>query len=180
MNTLERKLLPIARKWAGNIPTWEVRKAGIDLSSVRHWARNNPDVIHPERGVYVWLDPELDLDWENSDTARCVAQGGADAYLWGPSVLEFMELGEVGGYYTYVAAPTRRRPRGNIRWVRARNTDMDTYRGIPVQSVPEALEASMPMLDPRKQASVLDAVEKRYPQYAPLVARLGKEHPLVI
>lgn len=53
---------------------------------------------------------------------------------------------------------------------------MDTYRGIPVQSVPEALEASMPMLDPRKQASVLDAVEKRYPQYAPLVARLGKEY----
>lgn len=176
MNNLEQQLLPIARRWAGNIPTWEVRRAGIDPSAVRHWAKDNPNVIHPERGVYVWLDPELDFDWENNDTARCVAQGGADAYLWGPSVLELMELGEAGGYYTYVATPTRRRPRDNVRWVRGERNVAGTYRNIPVQPIPHALEAAMPMLDPRKQASALDAVENRYPQYSELVEQLARRY----
>lgn len=176
MNTLERKLLPIARKWAGNIPTWEVRKAGIDPSAVRHWAANNPNIIHPERGIYVWIDLDLDFDWETSDTARCVAQGGSDAYLWGPSVLELMELGEVGEYYTYVAIPTRRRPRERIRWVGERDTRRAYYRNLPVQPLDKALLVSMPMLDPRKQASALDAVERQHPQYASLVATLAKEY----
>lgn len=176
MNTLERKLLPIARKWAGNIPTWEVRKAGIDPSSVRHWAANNPNVRHTERGVYLWLDSELDFDWENSDTACCIAQGGENAYLWGPSVLELMELGEVGEYYTYVATPTRRRPRERVRWVVERDTRCAYYRNLPVQPLHKALQVSMPMLDPRKQASALDAVERQYPQYTPLVITLAKEY----
>ncbi len=34
----------------------------------------------------------------------------------------------------------------------------------------------MPMLDPRKQASALDAVERQHPQYASLVATLAKEY----
>ncbi|WP_217956580.1 hypothetical protein [Bifidobacterium animalis] len=176
MNTLEQKLLPIARKWSGNIPIWEVREAGIDPSAVRHWAADNPTVTHPARGMYTWLDPELDFDWETTDTARCVAQGGKNAYLWGPSVLELMELGEVGGYYTYVAVPTRRRAQDDIRWIPSADTSISVYRNIPIQSLPDALTASMPMLDPRKQASVLDAVEREHPECRAMVGQLAGQY----
>lgn len=173
---LEQKLLPIARKWSGNIPIWEVRKAGIDPSAVRHWAADNPTVTHPARGMYTWLDPELGFDWEITDIARCVAQGGENAYLWGPSVLELMELGEVGGYYTYVAVPTRRRTQDGIRWIPSADTNISVYRSIPIQPLPDALTASMPMLDPRKQASVLDAVESGYSEYRETVNRLSVQY----
>ena len=44
MKKLEQKLLPIARKWAGNIPVWAAREAGVEASTLRHWAKDNPDV----------------------------------------------------------------------------------------------------------------------------------------
>lgn len=176
MNTLEKKLLPIAKKWAGNIPIWEVKKAGIDPSAVRHWAKDNPNVLHFERGVYTWIDPELDFDLANAETARQVAQGGEDAYLWGPSVLELMEIGDVGEPYTYVAVPKRRRSRPRTWWVIEQGKKTTTYGGIPVQGLEDAITASMPMLDDRKQCSVLDAVENRFPEEKEFIQKVAKEY----
>lgn len=176
MNTLERKLLPIARKWAGNIPTWEVRKAGIDPSAVRHWAANNPNVRHTGRGVYTWFSHDPQINWESSEAARLVSQAGEGAYLWGPTALEFMEIGDVGQNYYDIAVTTRRRPREGVSWIVEHDGTWELYNGVPTQSPMEAAVASMPLLEWDKRVSVLEDLRRRFPEAETAIAALEREY----
>lgn len=176
MNTLEKKLLPIARKWAGNIPTWEVRHAGIDPSAVRHWAQNNPNVRSGGRGVYTWFCDDPQIDWENNEAARLVSQAGDGAYLWGPTALEFMEIGDVGQNYYDIAVPTRRRPRAGVTWIVERNGSWMLYNGIPTQRPMEAAKAAMPLMEYDKRLSVIDDMLRRFPEYTEELNALEHEY----
>lgn len=178
MNNLEKQLLPIAQKWAGNIPIWEAKKQGIDPSAIRHWAHNNPNVEHYERGVYTWYNDDDNIDWENSSIARAIATAGPNAYLWGPSVLELMEIGEVGGYDTYISVPTRRRPKENVRWIVETPTQTDTYHNLPIQALQDAITETMPLLDEKKRCSVIDRVRNTYPEMNDFITRTAYEYGL--
>lgn len=164
MTKLEQKLLPIARKWAGNIPVWEAKEAGVEPSTLRHWAKNNPDVENGTRGVYVWYSDDDEIDWDVCETARYLAKAGKDAFLWGPSVLEFMEIGDVGAPGFYIAVPTRRYPQLSVKWVVTKKRTRSKYKGMPVRSLKSAIAVSMPLLDADKRQTVLDDAEKRYPK----------------
>lgn len=176
MTKLEQKLLPIARKWAGNIPVWEAKEAGVEPSTLRHWAKNNPDVENGTRGVYVWYSDDDEIDWDVCETARYLAKAGKDAFLWGPSVLEFMEIGDVGAPGFYIAVPTRRYPQLSVKWVVTKKRTRSKYKGMPVQSLKSAIAVSMPLLDADKRQTVLDDAEKRYPKIKDFLGKVCAEY----
>ncbi|RYM96745.1 hypothetical protein PG2022B_0344 [Bifidobacterium animalis subsp. animalis] len=181
MRRIEQKLLPIARKWAGNIPVWEARRAGIDDSALRHWAKDNPAVQNTGYGIYTWFCEDSRIDWNYSEVARLVGQAGPGAYLWGPSALELMEVGDVMPVECSIAVPTRRRIRAGVRWItgkKARHSTPSDYRGIPLQSMSDALVDSMPLLEMDKQTSVLEDALRRFPELEPLICELRREYGL--
>ena len=59
------------------------REAGVEASTLRHWAKDNPDVENGTRGVYVWYTDDDKIDWDVCETARYLAKAGKDAFLWG-------------------------------------------------------------------------------------------------
>lgn len=176
MKKLEQKLLPIARKWAGNIPVWAAREAGVEASTLRHWAKDNPDVENGTRGVYVWYTDDDKIDWDVCETARYLAKAGKDAFLWGPSVLEFMELGDVGEPGFYIAVPTRRYPQLSVKWVVTKRKTRSKYKGMPIQSLKDAIVSSMPILDDDKRRTVLDDAAQRYPKIKDFLRKVGAEY----
>lgn len=163
-DSIEERLLPVARKWAGNIPVWAAVQAGIAAASIRRWAAGNPDVICGLPGVYTWYCDDDGIDWDATDTARFLAFAGPGAFLWGPSVLEFMDIGDVGGVDYDICVPKRRRPRYGVRWVVSDDdSDVVEYRGLRMQSLRRAVACAMPVLDRDKQDSVIVDIRNHFP-----------------
>lgn len=183
MRRIEQKLLPIARKWSGNIPVWEARAVGVDDSALRHWAKDNQDVRNTGYGIYTWFNDDPEIDWGYSDVARYVGQAGPDAYLWGPSALELMEIGDAMPTEYSIAVPKRRRKKPGVRWITkpvSEHTDLTEYKGIPVQSVEDALVDSMPLMERDKQLTALEDALLRFPRLQELVKQLEKEYGLEV
>jgi hypothetical protein len=161
MKAIERKLLPIVRKWHGVIPVWEARREGVDASALRHWAAENPDVEHLGRGVYAWYVDDDDVDWENMPLAKALAWAGPESFLWGPTVLECEQLGTVGGFRTCLAVPKRRRRDDSVAWkVTGKKADSQEF-GLPSQNIRSAIYDSMPYLDSDKRSEVLYDAQSR-------------------
>lgn len=158
---LEDRLLPIARRWHGVIPTWEARNAGIDDSQLRHWALGNPDVDHPERGIYVWWTDDEDVNYEYTHLAQTLASAGEGATLWGPTVVELHGLGAWASPVTHIATYVRKRPKEGVRWHHDTGYRRETAAGLPSQGLNDALAASLPFMDEdKRQAALADAMER--------------------
>ena len=158
MSVIEERLRPVWEQWCGVIPVWAARKAGIRADNLRRWANGNDDVDHVERGIYAWYPDDVDdadTDWNMMVPATAVALGGEHAYLWGPSVLEAARLGTIGGSAICVAVPKRRRKRNGISWVVTDRKADSTVRGIPAQSLRDAVYSSAGEIDEDKYAEAL-------------------------
>ena len=103
-------------------------------------------------------------------------EAGKDAFLWGPSVLEFMELGDVGEPGFYIAVPTRRYPQLSVKWVVTKKKTRSKYKGMPIQSLKDAIVSSMPILDDDKRRTVLDDAAQRYPRIKDFLRKVGAEY----
>lgn len=179
MKNIEQKLLPIVRRWSGNIPVWAAREAGIESSALRHWAASNPDVGNAERGVYTWFCDDDEIDWALCSPARVMAYAGRDAILWGPSALELLEIGDVGQPVYFISVPKRRRPKEFIKWVVTPHRKAMEFKGLKVQPLKEALVTSMPFLDSVKRESVLSDVLNRFPDVREEAEQIGVKYGLL-
>lgn len=177
MKKFEQRLLPIARQWAGNIPVWAAKEAGIDPSALRHWAKDNPDVTNNLRGVYTWYCDDDKINWEYCSTARLLAKAGKGAYLWGPSVLELMEIGDVGSPDLFIAVPKRRRPQFSVKWIVTGEENKHKFKGLPMQSLKKAVLSALPILneDPEKKESVILDLMNRSSREQKLAKQIGAE-----
>lgn len=165
MSTLEQRLLPIWRTWQGVIPVWAARQAGIRPDNLRRWAGRNPDVDRVGHGVYAWypdMEEDTGIDWRLQRLAIALGEAGPESRLWGPSALEAMGLGTVGGGPVRVSVPTRRRRRDDIGWRPMGNGPTVRIHGLPSQSVYDALASSRSELDDDKYLeAVMDARNRR-------------------
>lgn len=104
-------------------------------------------IIRVGRGVYrLEQFPASEYD----SYATVVAKAGKGAFLWGPSVLALENLCPTDPGKLYVAVPGRvRRSLGRgvfIRQNAGENTNVAGLRGIPAQSVREAIRDSRNMI----------------------------------
>lgn len=158
MPALERRLQPIRRKWNGVIPIWELARNGIRQDSFRRWAYSNPDVTRPLKGVYVWYadDENAELiDWTLTPISQLLAYTGSGAYLAGTTVLEYAGIGSVGGLKADIAVPTRRRRRADVDWIVTSQPARSNIKGLPAQTIPEALESGLRGLDTDKAGEAI-------------------------
>lgn len=161
LTKFEKRLLPIARVWHGVIPTWEARRRNIDMSELRRWASRNPDVDHPERGIYLWWVDDPRVDFERMGLARKLAKTGPDAVLWGPSVIDLMELGTWWSPATFIADIRYRKSSEAIIYKKDTGFARQRLYGLPAQNAKDALKASKPYLDSDKWEEVLKDAEER-------------------
>jgi hypothetical protein len=160
LTTFERRVAPIARKWHGVIPTWELKNAGIDGGQFRRWAEHNEDVLHNSRGVYTWLDAPH-ADWQYTDFSRILAKAGPGAVLWGPTVLDALQLGTWMSQAIYIAVYGKRHSSHRIVYMHDTGFPRIKLYGMPAQNVRDALLSSKNILDDDKwEECAEDAVER--------------------
>lgn len=157
----ERRLLPIARRWNGVIPTWETDRAGIDPSQLRHWASGNPDVDHPQRGIYLWWADDPRIRAGLTTPSRELAAAGPDAALWGPSVVDLLELGTWMSPAIFIASPNRRRSDGPLVYKRDAGFARQRIKGLAAQNTSDALRVSRRYMDSDKWAEAVADAERR-------------------
>ena len=125
----------------GLITSAEVRANGIRSSEVDQWVKCGR-LEKVSRGVYrVSNYPASELD----KYAAAVESVGADAYLWGASVLEMLKLSPVNPEWFFVASPKRVRKQlsSSIKvvkgaaWYRAAN-----YEGVRAQNLVDAIRCA--------------------------------------
>ncbi|MCI1649177.1 MAG: hypothetical protein LKI26_00825 [Bifidobacterium tibiigranuli] len=160
LTKFERRVAPIARRWHGIIPTWELRNAGIDGGQFRRWAESNDDVLRDYRGVYTWKEAPQ-ADWEYTNLARELAKAGPGAALWGPTVLALLHLGTWASQTIYIAAYGRRKSSRRIVYMHDNGFARIRLHGMAAQNVRDALLCSKAFLDEDKWGECAqDAVER--------------------
>lgn len=178
MNALERRLTPIARTWAGNIPIWYAKKQGIDASAIRHWAKDNPNVSHPMHGIYYWSNDDECINDAASYPLLILAKLGEGSYLWGPSVFQYLELGTPAAPYTFAAARGRRTPIDGVRIQKATETPV-LYKGVPCQPLIDAAATVMPTMSDYEREDLLRDIIDEYPQYTSAAEDLGAQYGIL-
>lgn len=158
---LERELLPIARRWHGVIPTWDARARGIDPARIRKWAAHNPDVAHPQRGIYIWFNDDPRTDYRYTHFAQILASYGPDAYLWGPTVVELLHYGDWASPSTHVSTYIRPRKKPGIIWRKDHGEKRAVFHHLPIQPPRQAIIDALPYMDWDKQLNVLDDAVQR-------------------
>lgn len=116
----------------------------------------------------------------NDTYAVAVACVGADAYLFGESVIAMLDLAPTNPAYICVAAPNRVRKRllDYIRLKQPMEGETVTfYEGVPAQAVGFAIRsAKSTMMDERLRAAAQKAREEGYPpknEYDGLAKEMG-------
>lgn len=167
---IESRLRPVWRRWHGVIPVWAAAQAGVPADRLRRWAYRNPDVDHPERGVYLWYpdctgdDANIGADWRLIKFASALAWAGPEARLWGPSVVELAHLGTFGGGDVCLEIPKPRHPHDGISWITNGTDASDStvmVLGLPCQPIPDALESAATCIDQDKFGEAVDAASRR-------------------
>lgn len=101
-----------------------------------------------------------------SDMAALLAEVGEDSYLYGETVLGFLELCPTRSYKAFVATPhrCRRSLSDGIVVIRGDKDYKPTYyMGIPSQRIQDAVLSSVGAVDPSRIVAAIDAaVEKGY------------------
>lgn len=87
--------------------------------------------------------------------ARAVAWAGPEAYIWGPSVLEQLGIGDVGGFKLFLAVPKGRRSSEFVSWHVTEHKADDTIAGLPCENPRDAVFDGLPYLDSDKQERVI-------------------------
>lgn len=156
---VEEQVRPIWKKWNGVIPVWKAEQEGINRKDLLAWAETNPDadIVNPE--VITWYpdSPEIEsFDWEITPNVISLASAGPNAYLWGPSVVEFAKLGTWGSGITFVATPKKQPKNTGIHWILTEKAADSTIAGLPSQKIKDAIISSMRYLDRDKFTEVLE------------------------
>jgi hypothetical protein len=160
LTKFEKRIAPIAKRWHGVIPTWELAEHGIDGGQFRNWANHNPDVDHDSYGMYTWWDTPGE-QWDYTHIARALAAAGPGAALWGPTVVDLMNLGTWQSQTLYIAVAGRRKSENGIVYVHDTGFPRIKLLGMPAQNPAAALESSQPYLDWDKWEEAVDAARER-------------------
>ena len=152
------QIYEVASENYGLVTTEMARKLGVsgmDLVMLEKRGR----VSRVGRGVYrLEQFPASEYD----SYAAVVAKAGKGAFLWGPSVLAMENLCPTDPSKLYVGVPGRVRRnlgRGVVVWQNAVTENAAGLRGIPAQSIGEAIRDSRDMIMTDR---LLDAVRHAY------------------
>lgn len=148
----------IAKEKNGIVTTRDILNLGFSDSSLRQYARRNPDVVEKlGYGVYQFLDPDetTDINLVNAGFAAALALAGPDSYLVGSTALDYYNLAYANPEVLSLRTPHKVR-RVFPSFVRVSTTKrkerVDSVGGIRVQNLPAAFrEATDTRLDYRLQ-----------------------------
>ncbi|PWG65658.1 hypothetical protein [Bifidobacterium callitrichidarum] len=161
---IEQQLRPIWKRWNGVIPIWEAEQAGVDRETLLTWAQNNPDTDIVTTEAIAWYPdyPETEsINWEIIPHVFSLASAGPGAYLWGPSVLEFAELGTWGSGITFIATPREQPENTGIHWTVTDKKADSSILGFLSQNIRDAILSSMRFLDGDKYVEALEDANSR-------------------
>jgi hypothetical protein len=145
-------IFQIAKNNYGVVSVREAYKHGVTLNSIKKLAHDNDDFINVARGVYIWYDENIDMDAYDKDGYSlgnlydykvALEVAGDNSILYGISVLEMLNLGDILASKQYVGKFNNRRRNANdgIEYVDLSNrkVKIQKYYSIPSQSAYEAL-----------------------------------------
>ena len=151
------QIYEVASENYGLMTTDMAREIGVSSMTLVMLERRGR-IMRVGRGVYR-LEQFPASEYDSYATA--VAKAGNGAFLWGPSVLALENLCPTDPGKLYVAVPGRvRRSLGRgvfIRQNAGKNTNVSGLRGIPAQSVREAIRDSRNMIMSNR---LLDATKR--------------------
>jgi predicted transcriptional regulator of viral defense system len=148
----------IAEKNDGIVTTKSVVEAGFSESSLRQYRRRHPEELEKiGSGVYLYLDldEETKIRFDNPTARVALGLAGPDAYLTGSSVLDFYNLANANPKHLTLKT-TRRFRREFPKWMQVSYTTkrerVDEVNGIRLQNLAAAFqEAKDTRLDYRLQ-----------------------------
>ena len=108
------------------------RALGVRSPEIVRWQRNNR-IVKVGRGVYKLTN--YPSEGNASDMAAILAEVGEDSYLYGESVLGFLDLCPTRSYVVFVATSRRVRKTPGAK--------VSYHRGIPCQQLSDAIMSSI-------------------------------------
>ena len=139
------------------------RALGVRSPEIVRWQRNNR-IVKVGRGVYKLTN--YPSEGNASDMAAILAEVGEDSYLYGESVLGFLDLCPTRSYVVFVATSHRIRktlPLGITLVSVKTKAKVSYHRGIPCQQLNEAILSSVGTIESeRLSLAIEEAVSQGY------------------
>lgn len=134
---------------------------GVLSPELARWVKSGR-IVKVGHGVY--RIATYPLQGSVSDMAVLLAEVGEGAYLYGETVLGFLELCPTRSYVAFIATPNRcrRTLSEGIRVIRGQKSYQPMYeKGIPCQRVDDALLSSVGIVEPSRLLEATEAAVDR-------------------
>jgi hypothetical protein len=138
--TYKDKIFNLANSNWGVFTTKKAAEVGVSKTLLYRYAKENPDLEHAARGVWILYDERIDLEFMGD--AYAIALSGEGSFLLGSTVLSMLDLCFALPNRAKVAVPSRKgkmSERGIKKIVyKPEPGEVVKYKGIPCQRLEKA------------------------------------------